>query len=185
MNHFFDVGAHNGSTFDRYIVANVVKGDRVWCFEPSPECWPSLLATIAKHEEQYNITMLPFALSGKWGVHRLYRRVDSEGNSVFPYAVGFNGVPAVPIDEDHEIKVATVPVVDFILAHTQVADTITLKLDCEGSESDILNALLDNAEALKRCEKIMVEWHIGQEMENVRLHREFAARGHPLEPWTL
>lgn len=183
MNHFFDVGANNGSTFGRYIVPNVGEGTRVWCFEPSPQCWPQLISQISQCSNQFKIALCPFALSNKWGVHRLYQRVVSEGDSIFAEAVGFDGTPAIAVQSDYQISVAAVPVVDFILGHTEAGDTITLKLDCEGSEYAILNSLLENKEALERCGEIMVEWHVGHEVEIIRLLRDFAIAGHPLGQW--
>ena len=62
-----------------------------------------------------------------------------------------------------------------------------VKLDCEGSEYGILQALACRARALERVERIFVEWH-GISPENPgklmnHIMQAYEMLGHPLEDW--
>ena len=74
----------------------------------------------------------------------------------------------------------------FILDHTAFEDEIVLKLDCEGSEYDLLANLLYEPNAMKRIQRIFVEWHrIGSQISHSaqELSDAYGRAGKPLENW--
>lgn len=188
MKHFFDIGANNGSTFDRFLVkTDEFDGQCVWCFEPSPRSWPDLLKKAEEMSDRFQITLCPFGLGARWGTFPFYQQTISEGDTFIPEAVDFTGIKAVPLPVKYAIVAGEVPISAFILSHTWVTDEITLKLDCEGSEYLILNDLLKNRKSLERCKKIFIEWHRVRSIDFVdeqdRFQHAFAELGLPLELW--
>lgn len=117
------------------------------------------METLAKPEyaKRYNLHLCPFGLRGKIGIKHFHPKDDPRGDSFEAY-----------LATDHETKNENtgyslhVPAYDageFILKNTSKGDVVVLKLDCEGSEYDLLSSLLGNPEALSRISEILVEWH--------------------------
>lgn len=188
MNHFFDVGANNGSTFDRFIAKSPeFDGWTVWCFEPSPREWPSLFKKAEQYSTRYKIVLCPFGLGNSFFTARFYQQNLSEGDTFIPHAVDFHKNPAIPLGEKYQLMAASVPFSSFVLDNTSIGDSITMKLDCEGAEFDILNDLLLHPKALNRFKKIMVEWHvvnrIDYERETQRIVSAYERCGHKLYGW--
>lgn len=186
MKHFFDIGANAGNTFERFLLkTNEFDGQRVWCFEPSPQSWAQLQKVAEQMSKRFKITLCPFGI-GLMGAFPFYRQQESEGDSFIPDSVAYTGVPAIPASLNHAMLAIQYPLSMFILKHTFSTDKITLKLDCEGSEFVILKDLI-RSEALKRCERILVEWHnvrtIDHQEERENLEFDFKELGHPLEIW--
>lgn len=188
MKHFFDVGANNGSTFDRYITKHPeLDGAHIWCFEPSPRCWPALMAKAESLSKRYAITLCTFGLSGIWGASQFFQQSLTEGDTFIPNAISFMGTPAIPEKLGWNMMAATIPLSSFIVLKTDPTDEITVKLDCEGTEYSMLKDLLKLEDARSRIKKLMVEWHIVPGIDYVKegqeLKEEFARCGRPIEGW--
>ena len=184
--HFFDVGANTGQTFDAFLAKDrQYDGWRVWCFEPSPRHLPELMTKAQQYGSLYDIQLCPFGLRGEAGILPLHQKSDTRGDSFEPYLGVGAEVPNLYVN--YTLHVPAAKVDDFILANTNAGDKITLKLDCEGSEYGILQALACRHRALERVERIFVEWHSispenpGKLMNH--LMQAYELLGHPLEDW--
>jgi FkbM family methyltransferase len=157
MKYFYDVGANVGNT-DFYLKKNRARyaGYHIVCFEPSPRHISALRQRISELGSVFGgVTIVPAALSNRDGEQELYEKVgSSQGDSLDPGHL-------TTLQTSYRLLVPTIRVSRFVLEHTEATDRITLKLDVEGSEYSILNELLsqNGAEALKRVEAVLVEWH--------------------------
>lgn len=193
MNHFFDVGACIGQTFDNYLC----KDDRhdgwtVWCFEPSLRHLPQLCSRIEAVKTRYSIVLCPFGLSGINTTAPFYVRAeDWQGDSFSPnlYTLGQQErVSLKNLDAGYRLIASMASLPDFILAHTDPKDTIELKLDCEGGEFTALPALLNCQEALKRVSALLVEFHDNGPDWCWRMNRikaGYAHAGKPIQDWNF
>lgn len=191
--HFFDVGANVGQTFDDYLrLHGEFDGCDLWCFEPSPRHLPKLMEKMGLLRERYRIHVCPFGLAAKTGVRSFSVKDDPRGDSF-----EVRQARTAPIMLGYALEVAAFGVVDFILTHTQPQDRIVLKLDCEGAEYEILQALLEAPgceEAHRRVEVKLVEFHAphaGAEMvpasgswqNRAQLVERYEKTGKPIGPW--
>jgi FkbM family methyltransferase len=194
MNHFFDVGANIGQTFDKYLLkTNEYDGHKIWCFEPSPRNMGALVENAKKvtgwpHGEIHNfeVVVCPYGLWDKAGSFFFYEKKDAldpqgrengEGDSFIESFLTNNSA-------GYRINAVTVSASAFILANTLPEDSITIKLDCEGGEFGILEDLLKSPEALKRVKKFIVEWHTTNEFyKKEALVSEYLKLGYTLEDW--
>lgn len=187
MKHFLDVGANNGSTFDRFLCKTQdFDGAKVWCFEPSPRSWATLSEKAHELGYRFDITLCPFGLGGETGVFPFYQQRESEGDTFIAQPLNFRGEKAVSLGCNYTLQVPMIAAADFIFSHTHADDEITLKLDCEGAEYAILDDLLAFSNVLGRFKRIMVEWHwvsaINFVAQRQRLEKEFS-KSVPLELW--
>ncbi len=194
MNHFLDVGANIGQTFDKYLLrTNDFDGFKVWCFEPSPRNIAALLETAykvtswpQKGVHNFQVVVCPYGLWGKDGSFSFYEKSDAldpygrengEGDTFIENFLTTNKAP-------YSINAVTVSASKFILNNTGETDNIVIKLDCEGAEFGILEDLLSHPEALKRVRKFIVEWHTTDEFyKKEALIEEYSKLGYKLEDW--
>jgi len=178
---FLDVGANTGQTFTDFLsTTNEYDGWTVICLEPSPRHLSGLMATASKFQERYKIIICPFGLGGDTGVEELYQKDDPRGDSF-----------EAELHSDHEVKNDyTLPVVfsakislrDLVDSLWLSYSEIVLKLDCEGSEYDILESFISRP--LSQVKEIRVEWH---QTGSIHISREEIEQKCPvpLIPWTL
>ncbi len=192
MNHFFDIGANIGSTFDNYLLkTNDYDGWHIWCFEPSPRNISELrerCSDIIHSDHNYKITICPFALAAKTQWRKLYEKSTSEGDSLFETTfVGDEEVinqPTLALD----IVCTTVNVVDFMLLAIPEGGKAVLKIDCEGAEYEIMGAIMASPPAISRIERVLIEYHGLERHETdlrLRLSKEFLRLNIPVSEWTL
>ncbi len=185
MNHFFDVGANIGQTFWDFLNPRPeFDGWEIWCFEPSPRHLGELMHTAKNQAGRYSIHVCPFGLSGSTCVHKFYMKDDPRGDSFEEDLSSDHQTQNV--DTEYSVYVSTVNAGPFILDHTGFDDEIVLKLDCEGSEYNILAALLYEPNAIKRLRQIFVEWHrIGSKPSHStqELRDAYQGAGKVLENW--
>lgn len=191
-NHFFDIGANTGQTFDWFLNANrKYDGWCIWCFEPSIRSLPGLMETVNKFRGMYHVMVCPFAVGKTDSILRVYENYDPLGDSLLPKCWA-GSIESKPVDTDHKIMASVVPLSRLILNNTEPGDNVEIKLDCEGGEYDCLRSLLESSPALARVSKIMVEWHgTGKTFHGaektpdnpVAFQDEFSKLGITLEPW--
>lgn len=191
MKHFFDVGADAGRTFDEFLLpTDRFNGYKVWCFEPSPHSFAKLLQRIPEFSPRFDIVACNFGLGGSLGslpcVQRFYQKSDSSGDSFFPDLS--NTIAYVPnLVLSYTLLSAMVPLASLLEQHIPASDTVSLKLDCEGSEYSILEHLL-HSHRLFQVTEIMVEFHNvfpGWEIKSDSLRERYAQSGKPLIDWIL
>ncbi|MDE1170863.1 MAG: FkbM family methyltransferase [Verrucomicrobium sp.] len=187
-NHFFDVGANVGQTFDDFLLNHPqFDGWDIWCFEPSPRHVPALIEKARALTSRYRIHICPFGLRGRSGPQTFFQKDDERGDSFESYLASDH--ETVNLDTGYLLHSAAYEAGQFILQHTAPDDKIWLKLDCEGSEFDLLSTLIGNTEALARVDQILVEWHTIQSIAPIRnireLHLMYLSIGKRLERWAF
>jgi FkbM family methyltransferase len=140
MKVFLDVGAHEGSTLlavrdPKYAF------DRIYCFEPAPSCWAGLEAKADRR-----VTICRFGLWNRTSTQMLY---DAGSSGASLYGDKFR-------DEPGGERIALVRASDWFRENIVAGDDVYLKLNCEGSEMDIVEDLLD-AGLLARVRSVMID----------------------------
>lgn len=156
-NHFFDIGANCGNTFDLFLnQTQKYHGWKVWCFEPSPKHMNNLLNKAIQVSNKFNVVVCPFGLSGKTEVVPFYEMVN---NTVSDSFIQSGLYATLDPDPKYNIIGSCVSICDFIEKYTTEFDNVVLKVDCEGSEFGIYESLLNRPDIVKRISKVYNEWH--------------------------
>lgn len=158
MKHFFDIGGNHGQTFDFLETLDRSYTDhKFWVFEPSPRHFAALLDKCKSVSDKYDITICPFGIGGKTEVRQFLEKDDYMGDSFQEWHASDH--ECFNVDNGYKVFSYIVNLPEFIMKHTNYGDSITLDIDTEGSEYEIMRALIDNPIALSRVKEIMVEWH--------------------------
>ena len=156
MRVFLDVGAHEGETL-RAVVDPRYGFHRIVCFEPVASSRRTLEGL-----RQDRVAVMPFGLSNTSG-RRLIYDPGSVGASVYADKQG----------TDRSEPADFVRATDWIRQNIGPEDVVFLKLNCEGSECDILDDLLDSGE-IKRMHRVLVHFDV-RKIPSQR-HREAEVR---------
>ena len=159
VKHFLDVGANIGQTFDDFLnKTTAFDGQHVWCLEPSPRHVPALMAAADKLRQRYKIHVCPFGLSDQTTLAKFYQKDDDKGDSLAQFLYADHETKNIEVG--YELCVSVLSITDFLNFNTKPTDDVTIKLDCEGAEYEILSDLFINGEKLvSRIEKIYLELH--------------------------
>jgi hypothetical protein len=89
------------------------------------------------------------------------------------------------IERAYSLDIYSVSIVNWLIENVSNLDVAFLKLDCEGSEYEILWKLLGNDSAFCRVQRILVEFHpIANPVTDAdELVARYRAKGKPLEEW--
>ena len=118
MNHFFDIGANVGQTFDDYLCkTNKYDGYTVWCFEPSPRHVPALMNKAVENSKRYTINVCPFGLRGRITVSKFYQKDDPRGDSFESYLASDHETKNM--EYGYAIYSPAIGIADFIKSSTQ------------------------------------------------------------------
>ena len=144
MKIFLDVGGNRGQSvsaifelthgFDRTFCR--YEFDRIHCFEPVAE----LCHELAGKFRDPRITCYPYGLWRETCERPLYSPGTQSG-SIF--------ADKVNVDPGHSTPCQFVRASDWFREHVSEADEVYVKLNCEGSEADIIEDLLDSNEYRK------------------------------------
>lgn len=152
-----DIGAYQGE-FGFYCLPFSKK---VYAIEPDPKPYAMLKKYIRTFELEDRIVPFPVAIAGKGGVRKLHASGGGGSSLLEPDA-----------ESDKQVKVRALTLNEFFkennLDHINI-----LKIDCEGSEKEILEAL-DIDLALGKVDLVIGEDHgyetlIGEVLERNRL----------------
>lgn len=159
MKHFLDVGANTGQTFDDFLCKTYeFDGAKIWCIEPSPRHIPALMETATKHSERFKIHVCPFGISDETTILPFYQKDDARGDS-FCALLGSDHWTE-NIQTGYQLHISVISICDFLNFYTKEGDEVTIKLDCEGSEYDILGKLfMHGAIFAPRIKLIYLELH--------------------------
>jgi FkbM family methyltransferase len=144
-----DVGANHG--FAACWFAR--RGARVLAFEPSPRVFPLLAANVAANGLEDRITAFPEAVAGREGTATLLV-TPALGGGMTTLDPGFAERHRLPVEARVSVRTRSLPAV---LRELGVDRVRLLKLDCEGSELEILRSL-DRA-TLDRIDSLAIEVH--------------------------
>ncbi|WP_171114536.1 MULTISPECIES: FkbM family methyltransferase [Streptomyces] len=146
MRVFLDVGGHYGETLD--VALDPRWGfERIYSFEPAKPC-----RRILEGFRDSRVHIVPAGLSSRTGQATLFG-AGLLGASVYADKSELGDGHARP--ETIDLVRAT----DWLLANTSGDDEIYLKLNCEGSECDVLEDLLDSG-SISRVRSIYVDFDI-------------------------
>jgi FkbM family methyltransferase len=145
MKIFVDIGAHHGETLLEVIKSKYFF-DRIYCFEPSKKCIHSL-QKIADSDNRVKI--LNCGLSNKSNKSRLFDS-GSEAASIFQNNIKNNS--------DFE-EISLLDTGNWFKKNITEGDVVVVKLNCEGSEVDIIDSLLKSDE-LKKIYNILITFDV-------------------------
>ncbi len=160
-----DVGAHIGETLK---VARDPKWgfDAIYCFEPAPQCWDQIEALADQR-----VTLLPFGL---WSEDATLTLHD-------PGLVGASLMSAKSLTSD-SVEVQLRSASEWFAANVSASDEVIVKINCEGAECEILEALLTAGE-LSKIDELVVHFDVkkvpGKESEERRIRDKLEAAGVP------
>jgi len=160
MKIFLDVGGHNGETLN--IALNPTWGfDSIHTFEPSSSRY-----SVLKKFRDKRLYVHNFGLGAK-SENKNFYGAGTVGGSIYSNK-NFADKNALDYFEVVEIVEAS----SWILNNTNSSDQIFLKMNCEGSEADILENLIDTKTIL-RISSIYVDFDVrkipGQEFRQAVL----------------
>ena len=144
---FLDVGAFNGEAI-KIALNPIYSFDYVYGFEPSPKRYSRLRKIKSSRLNIYN-----FGLSSITGKAILYG-ANTIGASVYPEK-RFKGIN----DKINKYEISLIRASSWISKNTRLDDLIYLKLNCEGSEADILEDLIET-KIIHRVKTIYVDFDI-------------------------
>ena len=158
QKHFFDIGGNTGQTFD-YLdtLDRSYKDHKFWIFEPSPRHYSKLLEKCNSKANEYDIHICPFGIGGQTGIRHFREKDDPMGDSFQPWLASDHEV--FDVNNGYTVHASVVSLPEFIINNTNPEDKIVLDIDTEGSEYEMLEALMEIPAAYNRITEIMVEWH--------------------------
>jgi len=148
---FIDIGMNVGITSLFFAAKTECK--KVVAFEPFQ---PTL--SFARKNLEKNKIIAQKIVVNEVGLGYPPRTLKINYSEEFKGSVGINGV--APYVGQKNIRVEELPIIDVFEALKNIVDEkIVLKIDCEGSEYEILGRLNETG-LLSRFDVIMIEWHI-------------------------
>ena len=152
---FLDVGAHLGETA-QVALEKQYAFDRICCFEPSTKC-RSQLEALAQADPR--VELYPFGL-GAADCRKWLRKSGEVGATV----MGNDSLPETPDSE----FVAFRDVAAWMDQNLEAEDFCVMKVNCEGSEVEILERLLE-AKKLNYFYSVVISWDIREQQEGTAL----------------
>lgn len=160
-----DVGAHVGETLS--VAMEPRWGfDRIYSFEPAPQCWPVL-----EEMADDRVEVLHFGL---WNCDTTLVLHD-------PGMVGaslFESKRRSGTTADVELRDAAM----WFRQHLTASDEVVMKINCEGAECDLLDHLLASGE-LSKADEVVVHFDVrkvpGQAHREIETRRRLDAAGIP------
>lgn len=157
---FLDVGAHNGQTAREVLKPHYTFTD-IWCFEPVPAQRAALHAL----STDVRFKVIDFGLSNRTREAEVYGDNSDMGASLY--------ANMKKRGNDKVTHCKFVSATEFFKDKIYPTDLIVMKLNCEGSECDILNDLLDSGEASKIA-NVLIDFDVQKVPE--KAHEEQALK---------
>jgi FkbM family methyltransferase len=151
---FLDLGLHNGQTL-KIAMDKYPEMDKYIGVEPVPSLYQ--IAVKSLPQETY-VVLYNFALDDLKGKPRdfttFYEDMNKHNNKL-----GSSLLPDKTIKQKKAIEVSVVDVNYFFKQNFKNDDEVILKIDVEGKEYDIFDALIESGELKRVVKKIYAEWH--------------------------
>tara|TARA_B100000579_G_scaffold414633_1_gene408436 strand:- start:940 stop:1755 length:816 start_codon:yes stop_codon:yes gene_type:complete len=140
MKIFLDIGSHIGQTLYE-VTKEKYAFDKIYCFEPSLLCLESL-EKIASTDSRINICK--FGLSNRNQDAELYMP-GSQGGTIFEGGIGDLAQESNNLTQDDNVveKIMLRDANEWFTENINPDDYLVVKTNCEGSEVDILDSLID------------------------------------------
>jgi len=132
---FLDVGAHHGQTI-KLLLQPKFRIDHIVGFDPSPICHQILEQKFGNHRK---VTIVKAGLWSHQCEMDLHNEGSQGGTVYADYQTTCNPEPRIT-------KCQFLKASDWFRENVNNQDEVFLKLNCEGSECDIINDLLDTKE---------------------------------------
>jgi len=159
-----DVGSNVGQTID-LVLNKEFKLDKIVGFEPSPICLRMLRRKYAKNQR---VRIVPFGLSNITQDMQLFNEGSQGGTVITDYKTTCN--------PQHRVTVCPfVEATDWFMDQVRAEDTVFLKMNCEGSECDIVNNLLDSGEWGK-VDHAFIDFDVRKSQSRAHQEKELLAR---------
>lgn len=144
-----DCGANVGSVTRKMLE----RGVRVYAFEPDPYAFKSIESNLGNNS---NLTLINKAVSDHNGTAKLHFHKNAYNDQVLWSRASSLVAEKGNVDQGHFVEVEVIDFVEFI---SGLKGTIgLLKMDIEGEEVKVLNALID-AGLVSKIRNIVVETH--------------------------
>ncbi|PTX01821.1 FkbM family methyltransferase [Pararhodobacter aggregans] len=164
---FLDVGGHVGQSLEE-VLKPLYSFDVVYCFEP----FPAHAEVIRNRFSDPRLRLIEYGLSNVTGPLEFHSDgLDDMGASVKKR----EGETKSIVTRCDFVRAS-----DFFRDHIAADDLVVMKLNCEGSECDIMNDLMDSGEIIK-IDNVMIDFdvrkfaHLAQ--EEPKLKQRMAATG--------
>lgn len=161
---FLDVGGNTGQTIE-LLLRPIFKIDRIFSFDPSPICNRLL---VDKFGNNPKITIIHKGLWSSTCEMDLYNEGSQGGTVIEDYQTTCG--PELRTTKCKFIKAS-----DWFRDNISGDDEIFLKLNCEGSECDIVNDLLDSGEYSK-IKNTLIDFDVRKSVSNTHKEKELRAR---------
>ena len=140
MKIFIDIGSHIGETLEE-VTKTKYSFDKIYCFEPSIYC----IAELQKFADQDNrISICDFGLSKGNQDAELFQPGSLGGTVIKGGAPDLGKKHDQSFVEDREVeKIKLRDANEWFKENISADDLIVVKTNCEGSEVDILDSLID------------------------------------------
>jgi FkbM family methyltransferase len=145
MKIFLDVGAHEGETLEA-VLDPKYQFQRIVAFEPVASC----CEVLRRRFSDPRVEIQPFGISDRTG-ERILFGAGTLGGSVFPDTAEASG--------GRSERCRFVRATDWLHENVRPEDEVIMKLNCEGSECDILDDLLESGE-WARITSLMVDFDV-------------------------
>jgi FkbM family methyltransferase len=173
---FIDLGAFTGDTIDTARI-RYPGLDRIYAFEPLPDSFEVLNQRFG---DDPSIELFEAAASIDDGEATFY-----PGTTYGPIGSSLRGDKS-DVDVDNGRRVRTVDFARFLSENVAADDRVSLKLDIEGAEYDLLRHMLDSG-VLSLVDELFCEWHIARLDIDRQVHeellRDLRRAGFPLTGW--
>jgi len=139
---FLDVGAHQGETLEE-VVKPRWRFDRIWCFEPATVCLQAIGRFVDERVEVVNAGL---------GAR------DETALLHDPGTIGASVHAAKALTEEAE-EVRIVDASAWLSEHVGADDVVWMKVNCEGSECDLLDHLVATG-AISKVDHLLVHFDV-------------------------
>ena len=143
---FLDVGGHFGQTLEE-VTRPLYQFDTIYCFEPFPPCADIL-------EDKFDDPRLRILRHGLSNV--------TQTLTFYTNGAGDMGASVKSHPDDPKTITTECPFVrasEFFTEHIAADDLVIMKLNCEGSECDIMNDLMDSGE-VEKLDNVMIDFDV-------------------------
>lgn len=151
----FDLGANIGI----FAVQQAQRGAKVYAFEPNPDCYRRLSATVRNNNLESSVRVFKLGLGSSSGQGTLRVRDGfTVAGTVVPHTS--NETPANANDS------VTIASLDSVVPSLDIARIDLLKIDTEGAEVEILRGAM---RTLGRVERVVMEYHSLEQLQSVTI----------------
>ncbi|WMT92605.1 FkbM family methyltransferase [Pelagibacterium sp. H642] len=148
---YLDLGANNGDTIAAELASSRI--DFCWGFEPNPQL-------ASKLRQRFKDDPVEIVEAAAWiveGVRPLYLG-HPLSSTLLAGKVALPDYPEFAITYEVSVDVRTVDTAGWLRDHIPDGDAITMKMDIEGAEYEVLQRLLESGE-IDRIDELRCEFH--------------------------